>query len=138
MSARINDKILEVERFLRELESIAPQAYSDYEDDVKTRAACERYFEKITEALVDLAFLVIKDKALKLPEDDKEAFTVLAQAEIIPADLSEKLREAKGMRNVIAHEYGSVDDKLVFEAITEEIDSDAKSFVKAIRKRYPR
>ena len=138
MRARIDDKILELERYLRELASIAPATFGGYEADIQAKAACERYFEKITEALVDLAFLVIKDKGLKLPEDDKQSFSVLADAGVIGSALSEKLGEAKGMRNVIAHEYGSVDDKLVFEAITEEIGRDAKAFLKSIRKRYPR
>jgi uncharacterized protein YutE (UPF0331/DUF86 family) len=77
---------------------------------------------------------VIKDSGLDLPEDDKEAFAILEKSGLIGADLSQKLREAKGMRNLIAHEYGSVDDKLVFEAITSEIGRDAKRFLKAIKK----
>jgi uncharacterized protein YutE (UPF0331/DUF86 family) len=31
--------------------------------------------------------------------------------------LSSKLKEAKGMRNIIAHEYGNIDDKIVFKSM---------------------
>ncbi|MFH0971623.1 MAG: DUF86 domain-containing protein [Candidatus Micrarchaeota archaeon] len=134
MNARIKDKIGEVEAYLKELDAFVPTTYASYEKDLKAKAACERYFEKITEALVDLASLVIKDSGLQLPEDDKEAFSILEKSGLINANLSQKLREAKGMRNLIAHEYGSVDDKLVFEAITSEIVRDAKLFLKAIKK----
>lgn len=134
MNARIADKIREIEEYLKELESIRPKSYLVYEKDLKTKAACERYFEKITEALIDLAFLLIKDNGLALPEDDKEAFTILEKSGLIDSKISQKLREAKGMRNLIAHEYGSVDDKLVFEAITLEIERDARLFLKAVKK----
>ncbi|MFH1199801.1 MAG: DUF86 domain-containing protein [Candidatus Micrarchaeota archaeon] len=137
MSARIIDKAAELERFADELAGIAPDSYRSYSHDLKAKAACERYFEKIVEACVDLAFLAIKDRGLKLPEDDKQAFSVLADAGHIDASLAARLMEAKGMRNVIAHEYGSVDDELVFTAVTEEIERDARAFVKAMRKLYP-
>ncbi len=134
MNGRINDKVEEIEAYLLELETIKPKSYSAYAKDILTKAACERYFEKITESLTDLAFLLIKENGLKMPEDDKEAFSILEKSNYIDASLCIKLREAKGMRNLIAHDYGSVDDKMVFEAITLEITRDAKLFLKAAKK----
>jgi len=37
------------------------------------------------------------------------------------------------MRNIIVHEYGKVDDELVFEAISEKLEQDVKEFIKAIK-----
>ena len=37
------------------------------------------------------------------------------------------------MRNIIAHEYGKIDDKIVFEAITEELERDVKEFIKKVK-----
>ena len=79
---RINDKIGEIESYLAELSGIMPKAIKEYREN-KTKAACERYFEKIIEAAVDLAFLIIKDRKLKIPEEDKEAFDILAGEKII-------------------------------------------------------
>jgi uncharacterized protein YutE (UPF0331/DUF86 family) len=137
MTARITDKADELERFASELQAISPGSFENYSGDLKTKAACERYFEKIVEACVDLAFLVIKDRGLKPPEDDKKAFPTLAQAGLIDGTLSQRLMEAKGMRNIIAHEYGAVDDELVFNAITAEIARDSGELLKAVRKLYP-
>ncbi|MBU2637567.1 MAG: DUF86 domain-containing protein [Nanoarchaeota archaeon] len=131
---RIKEKIEEIEAYLAELEEFMPDDFDSYMHDARTKAACERYFEKITEAIVDLAFLVIKDKGLKQPEDDKAAFDVLAKEKIIEEELAERLRNAKGMRNIIAHQYGSVDDEIVFHSITEELIEDAESFLKCVRK----
>jgi uncharacterized protein YutE (UPF0331/DUF86 family) len=129
---RITDKIDEIEKYLEELSKIMPQTLVEYQE-LKTRAVCERYFEKIIEAVVDLAFLVIKFKSLKIPEDDKSTFNVLLEAGIIPGDLSEKLKEAKGMRNLLAHKYGYIDDEIVFESITEELEKYVSEFIKKIK-----
>ena len=129
MKDRINDKISEIEGYLEELSSIIPENFEEYKEEFKTKAACERYFEKIIEALVDLAFLVIKENSFKMPEDDKAAFDILQQENIIPIILAGKLKDAKGMRNLIAHEYGKVDDEIVFHSITEELKTDAQEFL---------
>ncbi len=74
---RIKDKIEEIEEYVEELKPALPSSFEEYEKDYKIRAICERYFEKIIEAVTDLAFLIIKKKSYKTPENDKEAFDIL-------------------------------------------------------------
>jgi hypothetical protein len=65
--------------------------------------------------------LVIKKNKYRIPKEDTEAFSVLNINSIIPRELAEKLKEAKGMRNFITHQYGKVNDELVFNSISGEI-----------------
>ena len=130
---RITDKINELKEFLEELNEFMPSSIEEYSEP-KTKAACERYFEKIIEAAVDLCFLVIKENRFKTPEDDKNAFDILFQEKIISENLAEKLKQAKGMRNILAHEYGSIDDELVFEALTKQIREDVKELIEHVQK----
>ncbi len=129
---RLADKIKELERFLKELGRIAPTSVEKYKSDIEKKAACERYVERIVEALTDLAFLTIKERRLKIPESDMDAFNILLENRIIGEGLAGRLKNAKGMRNIIAHQYGSVDDETVFEAATKELGKDARDFIKAI------
>ncbi|MEK6932823.1 MAG: DUF86 domain-containing protein [Nanoarchaeota archaeon] len=129
---RIDDKIEEIENYLSELGEITPDSFQDYINDFKTKAACERYFEKIIEAVVDLTFLIIKDKGFKTPGEDKEAFDILAKEKIISKELADRLKDAKSMRNIIAHEYGKTDDRIIFESITEELEKDVREFISKI------
>ena len=131
---RITDKINEINGFLEELKSIIPSSLEGYKSNIEKKAACERYVEKIVEAMTDLAFLIIKNKKLKIPEDDIDAFNILLENKIIGSDLASKLKNAKGMRNIINHQYGKIDDEIVFEAITEELDKDAAKFVEIVEK----
>jgi len=129
---RITDKIKEIEQYLSELAGIMPQTFEEYSSDNLVKAACERYFEKIVEAATDLAFLVIAKNKFKVPEDDIDAFRILSEKKIISEDLYKKLKGAKGMRNILAHQYGKVEDELVFEAVTERLENDVNLFLKEI------
>ena len=134
MKERINQKIDELSDFLLELKEIVPPRLDDYLNNIIIKAACERYFEKIIEAMVDLSFMIIKHKKLNFPDDDNSIFSFLTQEEIISEELALKLRKAKGMRNIIVHEYGDLDDKLVFQAVSSKVQSDAEEFLKEIKK----
>ncbi len=132
--SRISDKIEEIEGYSHELSEIIPSDFDDYLVEFKTRAACERYFEKIIASAVDLAFLVIKERRLKIPEEDKQAFDILNEEKIISNDIREKLKDAKGMRNILAHEYGKADDEIVFESIKDQLIPDIEEFINQIKK----
>jgi len=134
MNKRTKGKIEEIERYLNELGEIKPNNLKEYIKDFKTKAACEIYTERIIEAIIDLAFLVIKEKRFQVPESDLHAFCILSENNIISSELSEKLQNAKRMRNILAHEYGEVDDEIVFHSITEELERDAMEFIKRIEK----
>lgn len=131
---RINDKIDEINEYLRELVEIVPTNFEEYRSSNLTKAACERYVEKIIEAVTDLAFLVIKIKKFEIPEDDIDAFNILLENKLIDNSLAKKLKDAKRMKNIISHQYGKIDDEIVFEAITQELDTDARKFIKSIKK----
>jgi len=129
---RIDDKLSEIKTYLDELDDFLPSTFNEYSHDLRTKAACERYFEKIVESVVDLAFIIIKERGFKLPEEEKESFDILANENIISKKLATRLKDAKGMRNIIAHQYGGVDDEVVFDAITTEIVADVGELIASI------
>ena len=130
---RVGDKILEIEQFFEELNQVLPSSFEQYEQDFRIKAICERYFEKIVEAAIDLAYLFIKKKKWKFPESEKELFETLADQGIISRELALRLKDAKGMRNVIAHQYGEINDEMVFTAVTEELEKDIKGLIESIQ-----
>jgi uncharacterized protein YutE (UPF0331/DUF86 family) len=132
--SRIKDKIIEIEKFLEELETIIPNSIEEYSSSLEKKAACERYIEKIVESATDLSFLIIKAKKFRIPQDDADAFSILLENKIIDDKIAASLKNAKGMRNIIAHQYGKVDDEIVFHSITEEIVDDMNAFLDSIEK----
>ena len=63
----------------------------------------------------------------------KQLFEILSDNKIITEELSKKFKLAKGMRNVIVHKYGIVNDRLVFEAVKYKIIPDTEEFIKSIK-----
>lgn len=130
---RLKDKINEIEGLLIDLEEIIPNTIEEYKSNKVLKAACERYTEKIIEGITDLAFMFIKQKKFEIPEDDIDAFRILFSHKVIQEALYQKLKEAKGMRNIIAHQYGKINDNMVFESITDELGKDVKEFILKIK-----
>jgi len=133
MDNRRGDKIVEIEGYLCELKSILPDNFEEYFGSLEKRAACERYFEKIVEAVTDLVFFIIKERGFELPESNMELFFVLARNDLISKELALNLSEAKGMRNWLAHRYGDVNDRLVFDSLKEGLVRDVEEFLGAVR-----
>jgi len=127
------DKLNEIENYLEELESILPLNIEAYKKDIEKRAACERYFEKIIESIIDLTFILIKEDKLEIIENEERSFFVLSENKIISKELADKLTDAKGMRNFIIHQYDKIDDELVFEAVTEKLIPDVREFLNSVK-----
>jgi len=130
---RIKDKLEEIEQYLEELMVFVPSSFEDYKHNSMVKAACERYFEKIAEATMDLSFLLLLEKEWPSPENEENVFVILLNRGIISESLSKKLKEIKSMRNFLAHKYGKVNDELVFHALAEELEKDVKEFLRAVR-----
>ena len=129
---RREDKIVEIERYLSNLEYFLPDSFEEYISDGKSRMACERCCEKIIEAVIDLVFIIIKEKKLRSPDSNKDALDILSDNGTISLELSRKLGDAKSMRNWLAHRYGEVNDEFVFHSLKDELLEDVKELLEAI------
>ncbi|MEM3126683.1 MAG: HepT-like ribonuclease domain-containing protein [Candidatus Woesearchaeota archaeon] len=54
---------------------------------------------------------------------------------IIDKKLSENLQNAKGIRNIMIHQYEIIDDEKVYDATTKKIEKDFHELVKQIPKK---
>lgn len=134
LKKRTEKKIEEVEIYLGELYSFMPETLEDYKRNFIKRAACERGCEKIAEALVDLAILLIRFKEINYNDEDEKAFGVLLKNNLIDEKLYGKLRNLKGMRDHIAHRYGEIDDEIVFSSVKNELERDTIEFLTICKK----
>lgn len=81
------------------------------------RRACERLLQISVEATVDACALLVAGLRLGLPAEEDDLFSKLAEAGVLTADMAERLRQMKGLRNILVHEYARVDDRIVFEVL---------------------
>jgi uncharacterized protein YutE (UPF0331/DUF86 family) len=69
----------------------------------------------------DLALHLVADLGLGVPGEPRAAFEALARAGVLEPALARKLGGAIGLRNRIAHEYGTLDLAKVFEAVCRDL-----------------
>jgi uncharacterized protein YutE (UPF0331/DUF86 family) len=114
---RILSKVAELDGYLRELEEIRPANRAEF-DAVEKRRACERILQISIETVMNICQLFVAGMRLGLPAEENDTFEKLVRARVISRDLASTLQRMKGFRNVLVHEYGNVDDDLVFLFLT--------------------
>lgn len=74
------------------------------------------------QAAVDLGQHVIAEHGLPVPSSYREVFTVLRTAGVLDGPLAGRLQGWGGLRNLIAHQYGSLNLELVADALYDELE----------------
>lgn len=135
---RILAKIDELDGYLRELNQIKPTKFEEYQKIEKKRS-CERLLQLCIESVIDTCALLVVGLRLGLPAEEDDLFEKLEQGGIITSSRKETLRSMKAFRNILVHEYGHVDDRIVYEVLQNKLD-DFEGFkqeiLQAIRNRY--
>ena len=118
---RILAKIDRLDRYLHELKDIMPESFETYQKIEKKRA-CERLLQVSVESVLDICAQVVIELRLGLPSEEDEIFEKLEQAKIISSATRETLKRMRGFRNILVHEYGHIDDRLVYDVLKNNID----------------
>jgi uncharacterized protein YutE (UPF0331/DUF86 family) len=114
---RILAKLAELDGYLRELDSIRPATREQFRA-IETKRACERLLQISIETVVSVCQLFVTGQRLGLPSEENDIFEKLVRASVISSDLATTLHRMKGFRNILVHEYGDIEDDLVFQFLT--------------------
>ena len=99
---------------------------------VEKKRTCERLLQIAIECVIDICGSIVAGNRLGLPGDEDDVFEKLEQASVISSALKETLRRMKGLRNILVHEYGEVNDALVFDVVAHRL-GDFEAFKREIQ-----
>jgi len=122
---RVLAKLDELDGYVRDLRTIAPQDLTAYRQIEKKRA-CERLLQIAIECIIDISNLLVSGLRLGLPAEEDDLFEKLEQAGLFSSQMKETARRMKGFRNILVHEYGTVNDTIVYQAVTTELGDFAE------------
>ena len=91
--------------------------------------------QRACETSIDLAMYVISRRRLGIPQDSRDAFTLLQTAGILPAELATRMQRMVGFRNVAVHEYTRLSLDVVQAIITKQLD-DFRTFSSTVVKAF--
>jgi uncharacterized protein YutE (UPF0331/DUF86 family) len=117
---RILARLDALDGYLEELRQVVPPTFEEYRQ-VEKRRACERLLQIAIEAVLDVCGLVVAGLRLGLPGEEDDMFEKLAEAGIISTESKARLRRMKGLRNILVHEYGRVNDRLIYDVLQSEL-----------------
>lgn len=129
----IENKISAIQKYLKILEGYKKYSRKEIEENIDIRGAVERYLYLASQAVIDLAEAVISFKNFRKPNTLTESFYILNEENIISRELTEKMAGMVGFRNVIAHDYETVNYDIVYDILQNKL-KDIEEFIEIIKK----
>jgi len=114
-------KLEQIEQYHRELRSKQSLSRDMFLSDTTEQRAVERMFENAIQACADLAQHIATHGFGFEKETSKGAVRLLGREGVIDEETTTTLVAAVGFRNVLAHEYGTVDYAAVYESLQTEL-----------------
>jgi uncharacterized protein YutE (UPF0331/DUF86 family) len=131
----ILNKIATIERCIRRIH----EEYDGYEESFKhdytKQDSVILNLERLSQATIDIATYIIRDKKLGLPNTSRELFLLLKENHIITEQISMQMQAMVGFRNIAVHDYQNLNIEIVI-AIVEKHLSDFEHFRDAIFENY--
>lgn len=104
-------------KILADKQSVSPDEYAE---SVELKDVVERRFEKMTQACIDIARMLLTDLDANVPAANPDTMRQLVSEGVLSPETGRPMAEACGFRNIIAYEYGTViDDEMVYEALQD-------------------
>lgn len=114
-------RLKRLERLIEDLEAIRTQGEASYLAEHRVRMAAERQLELAVQICIDIGTQLVMERSVRAPESYADVFRSMAEADLLPRDLADRLSEAAKQRNLLVHLYMEINDKLVFESL-ESLD----------------
>ena len=83
------------------------------------------------ENCIDIAAHIISENGWGVPGSASEMFVLLRDKGILDPELTERMIKAVGLRNLIVHEYGKIDLKMLFATVRNDL-TDLDSYLAQI------
>jgi uncharacterized protein YutE (UPF0331/DUF86 family) len=124
-------KIAAIERAVARAREEHATAGEDFMHDFTRQDAALLDILRACEAAIDLANILIRERALGIPQSSRDSFKLLADAGIITAALSDRLQRMIGFRNIAVHQYQALQLAIVEAVLRNDLD-DLLGFCKTV------
>lgn len=132
---RVLSKIDKFDNYLEELAEILPANFEEYKKIEKKRS-CERLLQLSIECIIDISNLFVSGLRLGLPAEENDLFNKMRKKGLISEEITTILKQMRGLRNILIHEYTIIDDKIVYDILKtklEDLKRVRKEIIKALK-----
>lgn len=126
----ILNKVSNIERCIKRIHEEYENNPSHLEDYTKQDSIILN-LQRACEASIDLSMHIVAEKRLGLPQNSRDAFSLLEENGIIPPSLSQKMQAMVGFRDMVVHDYQEI-NLVNLQNILENHLVDFMQFTKTI------
>jgi uncharacterized protein YutE (UPF0331/DUF86 family) len=108
---------------LRKLEEIKKEnpSLERYRNSWKDKDSAERNLQKTIEAIIDIGKMLVADKGLREPGNNREVFLILEENNLFPTEFISLIDKMIGMRNILVPSYDRVDEAVVYGILQKNL-----------------
>ncbi len=129
----IGRKIAQIDIYLNQIKEFSNISVAEYRNDWKTQRIVERTLQMLIETCIDIANHIISDRGFRMPASYADIFAVLMENKIIDERLFKNIEKMVKFKNIIVHQYESIDPSIVVSILYKNLD-DFEGYKKAILK----
>lgn len=124
-------KLAELDTYLGQVRQFCGVSLAEYQTNWRTQRVVERTLQITIETCSDIAHQIIADRSLRVPTSYADAFRVLHENQIIGDELLPVMEKMAKFRNVVVHQYESVDAEIVILILKKHL-TDFEAFRDAV------
>lgn len=130
-AALLAAKISMIRDAVARISAVLPVTLSQFESDRTAREVVTLNLFVAIQECVALASHLLADAGWGAPKTYGESFTALAEHKVVDVELATRLRAAAGLRNLLAHQYGAIDIRRLYE-FADSRTSDLTAYCSAV------
>ena len=135
MNLRISQKIKEIQDSLQMIEEALPANIEGFNHLGLVKDGIYKRLEFCIQNLIDIFSMIYIENNLGVPGAIDDIFIALSSKKLFSKKILQIIGEMKGLRNILAHRYGVIDDNIIFEILKERL-GDFELIISAIEEYY--
>lgn len=114
---RIKDKFKLASKYLIVIEELNILTEEELEANIRLQLEAERAFEIVSQIILDICTHIVSTSPIQAPNSYAECIDCLVQLNIISSDEKDKFKALIRMRNLIVHQYGTINYNFLLHAL---------------------
>lgn len=115
-------KVTSLQRCVARAREIRRLAGTQFRAEQNLQDAAVLNVIRACETAIDLANMLVRARALGIPTESREGFSILEREGLLPPALALRMRAMVGFRNLVVHQYRDVNIDVVEQVIDRDLD----------------
>ena len=114
------NKIATIQRCLKRIDDEYVSA-DDFKNNFTRQDSVILNLQRASEASIDLANFVIRQRQLGIPQSSRDTFSLLMAEGVISEPIGNSMQAMVGLRNIAVHDYQTLNIDIVISVITTHV-----------------